>query len=107
MSPSAGEGGESFAGHLFFFAFLLRQGGKKSLRYELSLAASGTGAKRGRKLFYNSVTVICHKWKKPNVGLRKEKKYSSLPRLPSPAPSEGKKKKKVGKGRFARSPFHF
>ena len=31
---------------------------------------SGTEAKRGRKLFYNSVTVICHKWKKPNVGHR-------------------------------------
>ena len=33
----------------------------------------GTRAKIGRKLFYNSVIVICHKWEKPNAGRTVEK----------------------------------
>lgn len=32
-----------------------------------------TRAKRGRKLLYNSVTVICLKWKKPNTDRGVEK----------------------------------
>lgn len=39
----------------------------------LPLQLFRTGAKRGRKLSYNSVTVICHKWKKPNADRRAEK----------------------------------
>lgn len=31
-----------------------------------AFAVFRTAAKIGRKLLYNSVTVICHKWKKPN-----------------------------------------
>lgn len=38
-----------------------------------AFAVFGTRAKRGRKLFYNSVIVICHKWEKPNAGRTVEK----------------------------------
>jgi len=38
-----------------------------------AFAVFRTRAKRGRKLLYNSVTVICHKWKKPNADRRVEK----------------------------------